>query len=180
MDREALINDLIANGQWTEEDREWLAGLEDDQLSKIVPVGNEGVEEGEDASSEEGSQAKHKDGTTEEEVADEKQPVTNAADYLEKAPPEIKEVLEDALLTNAERRAELIAIITSNEKNVFTKEQLAAMRVSELKAVAALAQVPEDPKKETVLPSFLGLAPVFNTGGEAEEPLPLPMMTFEK
>ena len=183
MDKEAIVNDLIANGRWEEKDREWLMGLEEDQLSKMEPVVNEDGQEGDgDGEGNEEPPAEPMPKAKEEGQEDgdgDTPPVANATDFMSQLPPEYREVLNEALQTQAEKKSELISVIVANKKNIFTQEQLSSMSVNELKAIAALAQVPEE-KEKTITPSFLGMAPVANVGGEVEEPLELPAMSFEK
>lgn len=178
MDKQKIVNDLISNGKWTEEDREWLMGLTDNQLAKMQTVKNETVEE---VVKKEKSATEPKANKQTEEVASVKKEVTevNVENYLNNAPPEIQDFLGDALTLHSEQKKELIGKITANKKNIFTVEQLSKKSIGELKAIAILAH-----NEEVKVPKFNfgGLAPVGNTVEEVieEAPLPLPTMNFKK
>lgn len=156
-----------------EEDREFLEGLGEEKLTKNMQT------------------AKTADVTTpsippteerKEEIVEEVKQVDNTeqvkapSDYLEALPAEIREVLNEALSTQAEQKAKLIESIVANKKNILSKEQLTTLKMTELKAMAALAQ--EEPKAKT---SYAGLGPVGNVQNEVvEEPLLAPTMNFER
>lgn len=155
-----------------EEDREFLEGPGEEKLTKNMQT------------------AKTADVTpsippTEErkgEIVEEVKQVENTeqvkapSDYLEALPAEIREVLNEALSTQAEQKAKLVESIVANKKNILSKEQLTTLKMTELKAMAALAQ--EDPKAKT---SYAGLGPVGNVQNEVvEEPLLAPTMNFER
>jgi len=195
MEKKEVVDALIANGRWTEEDREWLMGLEECQLSKMAPVENEAGEDEEDEPKPKAKIADNEgEGNDEEDEEDESKPkpkakvedtpsdppATNAREFLANAPPEIKEVLNDALQTQAEQRAKLIETIVANKHNTFTKDQLAAMRTSELRSVSALAEAAEVMTKATGAPSYVGMGNVVNVGGEKEEPLGLPVYNWKE
>lgn len=117
-----------------------------------------------------------------EEIVEEVKQVDNTgqvkapSDYLEALPAEIREVLNEALTTQAEQKAKLVESIVANKKNILSKEQLTTLKMTELKAMAALAQ--EEPKAKT---SYAGLGPVGNVQNEVvEEPLLAPTMNFER
>jgi len=180
MDKKAIVETLIANGKWAEEDREFLLGLNEDQLAKMTPVENTEIVKDEEP--------KIVEEKTEETPVIEKiedAPAVNteavsADQYLANAPADIREVLNEALTTQAQRRAELIDAITANKKNILTKEQLSALSMNGLSAMAALAN--EDVKDSTSRPpNFSGMAPVGNAGDAPaeEEPLEAPTMNFD-
>jgi len=167
----AIVEELFSNGVWTEEDREFLEGLSEGQLSKIMNTAKTTVTPSIPPTEEK-----------KEEIVEEVKQVDNTgqvkapADYLEALPAEIREVLNEALTTQAEQKAKLIESIVANKKNILSKEQLATLKMTELKAMAALAQ--EEPKAKT---SYAGLGPVGNVQNEVvEEPLLAPTMNFER
>ena len=162
MDKQKMVDNLIANGKWSEDDKPFLMGLEEDKLAKMeAPEVNVEAPEAPAANAEapEAPEA----------------PVLNAADYLANAPAEVRDVLQEALLTQASKKTELIGNITANKKNVFTNDQLSSMSVIELNAIAALAkdETPESPKLD-----FSGQAPIGNVEGD-DTPLEAPVMNFE-
>lgn len=105
--------------------------------------------------------------------------VVTMQEYVNSAPPEIREVLTSGLNTLAQKKAGLIAEITANKTNIFSKEYLEARSVQELEGIAALARVPAT--NQVALPYYGGQAPtpLGNTTAKPE-PLPLPQMNWEK
>lgn len=155
-----------------EEDREFLEGLGEEKLTKNMQTAKTAVVTPSIPPTEE----------RKEEIVEEVKQVDNTeqvkapSDYLEALPAEIREVLNEALSTQAEQKAKLIESIVANKKNILSKEQLTTLKMTELKAMAALAQ--EEPKAKT---SYAGLGPVGNVQNEVvEEPLLAPTMNFER
>lgn len=155
-----------------EEDREFLEGLSEEQLTKNMQTAKTAVVTPSIPPTEE----------KKEEIVEEVKQVDNTgqvkapSDYLEALPAEIREVLNEALTTQAEQKAKLVESIVANKKNILSKEQLTTLKMTELKAMAALAQ--EEPKNKT---SYAGLGPVGNVQNEVvEEPLLAPTMNFER
>lgn len=155
-----------------EEDREFLEGLGEEKLTKNMQTVKTAVVTPSIPPTEE----------RKEEIVEEVKQVDNTeqvkapSDYLEALPAEIREVLNEALSTQAEQKAKLVESIVANKKNILSKEQLTTLKMTELKAMAALAQ--EEPKAKT---SYAGLGPVGNVQNEVvEEPLLAPTMNFER
>ena len=173
MDKKTMVNNLIANGKWTEEDTDFLMGLEEDKLAKMdVPV----VNTEEDPEKKETSVVNTEEDPEKKEISEKKETsVVNTAEFLANAPAEVREVLNEAMQTQASKKLELISNITINKKNVFTKDQLSSMSVLELNAIAALAK--EEAPDPTRL-DFSGQGPVGNAEGEVETPLEAPTMNF--
>lgn len=168
----AIVEELISHGVWTEEDRDFLEGLSEGHLSKIVNMAKTAVVTPSIPPTEE----KKEEIVEEVKQVDNTEQVKAPSDYLEALPAEIREVLNEALTTQAEQKAKLVESIVANKKNILSKEQLATLKMTELKAMAALAQ--EEPKAKT---SYAGLGPVGNVQNEVvEEPLLAPTMNFER
>ena len=117
---------LIANEKsaFTEADKEFLEGLNEDQLDKIVNSVAEVIPE----------------------KKEEKKPEakTNVAPvdmkgYLETAPPEIRAVLNAGLRELDSKRANLIKTVMENPNNLFQENQLKEMDTVALEAIAVLA-----------------------------------------
>ncbi len=203
IEKTKFVDNLIENSKWTEEDRKFLLSLNEAQLTKMETASGEedpnkdgdgpgapNISESDlatfnnaaaraavAAAAIKGGKEVSKEGEGEagtEEPTGNAKPVS-AEEFLASAPSEIREVLNEAMQTQVEKKAELITTIIANEKNVLTKEQLSSMNMIELKAMSLLAK--KDP-----LPAhnFVGMAPV-GTGGpeEEEEPLLAPVMNFE-
>ncbi|NCC61358.1 MAG: DUF2213 domain-containing protein [Verrucomicrobiae bacterium] len=155
-----------------EEDREFLEGLPKEQLTKFMQTANTAVVTPSIPPTEE----KKEEIMEEVKQVDNTEQVKAPSDYLEALPAEIREVLNEALTTQAEQKAKLVESIVANKKNILSKEQLTTLKMTELKAMAALAQ--EEPKVKT---SYAGLGPVGNVQNEVvEEPLLAPTMNFER
>ena len=164
-----LIDEVIANTSFVEEDRKVLEGMDEDILKKMIPTKPEPeVKPDPIPKPTANAESEGKEEGKEEEV----KPIT-ANEYIEAAPPEIREVLSDSLVVHAEKKGGLIESILANKKNKFSKEDLEGMAVSVLNSVASLAV---DEKK---VASYTGQAPVGNQGNE-QEALAVPIMNFEK
>ncbi|MDD3034696.1 MAG: DUF2213 domain-containing protein [Bacteroidales bacterium] len=168
----AIVEELSSHGVRTEEDREFLEGLSEGQLTKNMQTAKTAVVTPSIPPTEE----KKEEIVGEVKQVDNTEQVKAPSDYLEALPAEIREVLNEALSTQAEQKTKLVETIVANKKNILSKEQLATLKMTELKAMAALAQ--EEPKAKT---SYAGLGPVGNVQNEVvEEPLLAPTMNFER
>lgn len=188
--KEERVKALIGNN-WTEADREWLMGLDEAKLDKmvvkpaatttpIVPV-PELV-------------------AANTAVVPPVVPVVPAApvvpapaprlvpmteqEYINNAPPGIREVLINSLATMNQVKQNHIAVILANKQNKFTVEMLKDRSPNELAALAALAA----PVAPTQLPGVYnyggavgGGIPTPPTGNaHVEEPMSAPKMDFSK
>ena len=168
----AIVEELSSHGVRKEEDREFLEGLSEEQLTKNMQTAKTAVVTPSIPPTEE----KKEEIVEEVKQVDNTEQVKAPSDYLEALPAEIREVLNEALSTQAEQKAKLVESIVANKKNILSKEQLTTLKMTELKAMAALAQ--EEPKNKT---SYAGLGPVGNVQNEVvEEPLLAPTMNFER
>jgi len=143
MDKDKFVVDLIANeaSKFEEGDTEWLTGLDEAQLEKMVPV--------------EVAAPIVEPTPVVANVAPKEPVVTNSGDggsagtpqtldeYVAAAPSEMQEVLNSGLRAFNSRKSELTAQIKANSKNKFSDEDLKGMGMSTLENLAALA-VTED------------------------------------
>lgn len=166
MNKEDIVNGLIANADtdWAEADREALMGMDEAVLAKIAPKA---------------PAPKAPDAPTGNEEGE----LVTLEAYIENAPAELRDVLLDQVATHASQKAALIAEITANEKNPFTKEFLDGKGVQELQGLAALAKSNQPAQEPQSPPMFLGsmvpTGPTANQDTEVkEEPLPVPTMNF--
>ena len=148
MDREKAIESLIANSNWTEDDTEFLKGLEDGAFDKIVANSVEKKEEPKvpETSKESETPAANQDESKEPETSvanQEDEPVTVEA-YVSNAPEAIQEILTDSLATHQAQKAELVKALTENSRNKFTEDELKVKKLSELQKLADLARVDVD------------------------------------
>jgi len=184
---ETKVEELISNENtnFTKEDQEGLLQLNEETLEKLQPVLNESEDEDsseEEVASEEVAEEKTECSEGSDETCDAEQSETvenqqpvSAQEYVQNAPPEIRDLLESGLASHQRDRDALIDVIVANENNIFEKQQLAEKSMSELKGIAALAA------KEDKVPSYAGAAtpaPVGNNSSE-EQPLLIPTMNWE-
>lgn len=68
------------------------------------------------------------------------QPQVNALDkYISQAPPELQEVLRESVTNLQESKNTLVGLITANQHNIFTKEQLMAMDIHTLEGIVRMS-----------------------------------------
>lgn len=160
-DKKAHVAKLIGNG-WAESDRAELEKLSDALVEKILPtpvaVAPAVTNAGEPAAATPVAQPK---------------PLTNQ-EWLNTCPTDLSDYLREGLQAAGEQKASLIAGITANAANTFTPEQLTAMAIPTLKAVAALAATPVK-NTGALLPNYFGTSvPAFAQNTATVEILHLP------
>jgi hypothetical protein len=165
---------LIENAatKFEEADREWLEGLTEDQVDKLMPAeevtaNEQSVQEAvENAAAEAGLPT---DNT--EDPEDEVQAQT-AEEYIQNAPSkEIQDVLSEGLDMHRQQKAGLVEALLANKNNAFTKEELEDKDLKDLKRLAKLGQVDNYEGQG-------GSQPITNE--DDEEPLELPQMEWKK
>jgi hypothetical protein len=104
-------------------------------------------------------------------VASEAPRALSAQEYIEQAPPEVREVLETSMRVHAERKNELIQGILKANKDAFSEDELKAQSLPQLEKLAKLAKV-DQPR-----PTFEGLSTniaSFNNAGNDDDNAPPP------
>lgn len=134
MDKKTIVDGLIGNSGWSEEDREFLMGLEDSKLTKIQH--NAEAKEQEANKTADKKPEVPANNTKTEEPA---KPQT-VEEFISNAPAGVAEVLRSGLNTLQEEKSKLIKQITDNEANSFTEDQLKGKDISELKAIAGFCK----------------------------------------
>ncbi len=172
MDKEKLVVELIANEstQFTEDDKEMLLALNEDVLGKMVPVENEeGYEEGNDA-----------DAGAEEATSEEGEGVENTDkpktvdEYIKEAPADIQDVLRNGVESHKAEKDRLVAGIVANEQCDFTKNELEAKGIQELRKLAKITKTVQNGG-----PRYDGQVDGFDAPTEnQEEAMPMPVMNF--
>lgn len=159
----AVIDELIANEgtKFTENDREFLGEFDLETLELFRPVVVEKDETPPDTNEETPPDTNEADD----------EPAT-AQEYINNAPPEVREVLNSAMTTHQKRKNKLVKQITSNARNKFTKEQLSEKPLDELEMLAELAV--------DVNYEGQGGSNPPDTNSQKEEPLGLPEINFDK
>ena len=163
------ITSLISNEQvqFGEDDREFLETLNDDQLQKLFPVTNENADSKETKNDGQG--------TAVQNSATASTPVLNCNgnngnavqntqlsydDWMNAAPPEVREIVNNARATTDAEKQRLIDIITNSAQNEFTPEYLKTQKLDVLKGMAKLAQQPVQNSAPSVLYNGQGGGPV--------------------
>lgn len=171
MDKKQMVDALIANGLFVEEDREFLMSKSDEAVEKLHEVSQEKEEVApEKVEPEEEPEA---------EAPEQNAAPVSAEEYIAKAPEGIRDMLQSGLQAHQAQKAKLVGEIVANKANVFTKEQLLGKPMSELSAIAALAKVAKPVANSA---SYAGQGPVAEVvvNATAEEPLTAPTMNFSK
>jgi hypothetical protein len=173
MDKKAKVDHLITNRGWAETEREFLTGLTDDRLAKIV----------DNADKAHNPPAPPKPEPT-PAPAPAPAPTGNAApapapvpakpvtmdEYINNAPAAFQDVMREGLAANNAERGRLVQMITANKANIFTPEQLAAKPTHELRAIAAFAAPAATPVAPVA--NYGMAAPPPPTTNHVEEPMP--------
>ncbi len=158
MDKDQLVQGLIDNesSQFTEDDRDFLAGLEESQLVKMSPVVVEDPPK----------VVVENIGTVvgEEEVVEEEQEPVTTEDYIANAPDEVQSVLNSALSLHRGRKKLIVEGLLANKRCSFTADQLEAKPIEELEQLNALSSEPV---------TFEGSAPLRANASDDDVPAPL-------
>lgn len=166
MDKKAKVDLLINSKQtkWEEADREMLMNTDETVLDKMVPVEDKAAPEvnAEDAPApalEHASEPK-KSATVEEYIAN------------NHVPADMAEIIRNGQAILSQEKAKLMTVITNNKRSTYTKEQLNAMTVEQLKPIAALAV--------EIINNFSGQGDIeVNVETNAESILMPPVINFE-
>lgn len=168
MDKKQIVDGLIANHGYKEDDRAWLMGLDEAALKRINET----------------AVANAKAPKTETPKV-ETPKVENTAPKVEapKLSDEDQAALNYGKRQLAENKAKLIATITANKANKFTAEQLNSKSIDELEGIAALAAVPTAPAPQGGA-NYVGQGGVAAPSQNAdqvkpEDALPTPSMNWE-
>jgi hypothetical protein len=144
MNVEELVNALIANEatQFTEDNREWLSTLEEDQLTSMTPIdlttigGDDGNNDNDDDDGDEAAAAAL--AASQAAAHDDPVPITTDA-YVAAAPAEMQAVLKSSLGMHRARKAALVAGLIANARCKFTEPQLNGKDIEELENITAMA-----------------------------------------
>lgn len=173
--KEKIDSLIAANVGLTEADRPQLNSFTEEQLGRISLVKSPGGTAPPAAAPAAGSP-----GTAPPPAAG-SPPATNVVtvqDFIKQAPPQMQEVLNNSIAVYNEEKTKLIEVILANENNGFSKQELEAKGLNEIKMLARLAAKPNPDGSGRVL-DYSGQAPV-RTDNQAEEPLQIPILNFAK
>lgn len=160
MDKQALITQILSaeNSQWKETDRAFLEGLSDQHLQNIAQTPPAPVPAS--------AQAPEQTSTLSESKN-----VSSVEEFLNSAPPEMREVLLTAFNAHKQNRDKMEAAILSNAHNTFTKSQLASLDFPAVEAIFNMIR-PEDTSKQAPL-NYAGVA-AGNAGANTIAPMAEP------
>lgn len=199
-DDRALLNGL------SEDQLTFLHGLEVDDVEPIANTLKAGakigaeqvtVNMGKDHGKGHGKMKFVKDMTDEEleaELNSRKKPTKNTdngdepltdSEWLEKAPEGIRSVVQNAMRMEKAQKDKLIATITANKRNKFSKDALVGKPLEELELLAELAANSDEESQSNRRPNYAGAAnaPTSNFSADDDNDrdfLPLPTMNFEQ
>ena len=168
MSKDVIVKGLIENPKtrFGEDDKEFLDGLDEEQLAKLAPVEETEEEDGEKKKPETEAEGAGSDADGSGEGGCNSEPVT-VESYLEGAPEEIRGVLSESISLRKARHAEMVEQVKKSPRNSFSEDALKAMDMATLESVAKLAEV------ET----FEGRpVPTRSTEKDDDKPQPAPKM----
>ena len=176
MDRKDRVDALIANTScdWSEDQREWLTGLEDDIFENIAkPI--EAPAEAPVVNTPEAPPASIE--SPEDDGAAPKSP----EDYIEnmEAPEGVKEMFRSGLATHAAQKDGLIRSLIANEACPFSEADLRGKDLEELRKLSLLSKTQEtDPVNNDESPEGdFSLRSGLRALTSDEEPLSIPQMS---
>jgi len=193
MEKEKLVNDLIANSatKWTEEHREFLMEVDENNLQNFEPVVNETpeIKEEEEEKTPE-PQVQQPVQVVNKEVVTEEKPAT-LEEYIAKAPVELQQVLVNSVNTYNEQKETIVAKLVANARCKFTEDFLRNQDLEMLKGLEELAtNENQEESTEPRLVNYAGQAtvnpsPVVNsnvpgTKVSDEAPLVMPSISFDR
>lgn len=182
MNKKELVDGLIKNskGLLVEADRERLMAFNEDQLKKLTFADNaaapaEPKEKADPAPAPVKNEQAPEPKKQEPAPAAAPAPVTLQS-YIGSAPKEIQDVLHNGMAVYNEEKTKLIEGIVANKNNGFTKEELGAKSLNELRNLSRLAGVESIPVTMRT-GNYSGQGRVPETT-EAEEVLDVPVLNF--
>ena len=144
------VDALISNEgtKFTEDDRSWLVGLEDEAFGKLEDLLSSKADPVvETTTTTEGEGEGTGDPVVEGDPAaaikasgDDAAPQTEE-EYINSAPSEMQEVLNSGLALHRQQKADIIKGLTSNERCAFNETELQDKSLEELEKLASLADV---------------------------------------
>lgn len=189
MDKKKVVDSLIANEKtpWREEDREMLMKMQDAQLEHLSAAIKE----------EQPKPAQNPQQTVDNPATVIPSPVANnqpagpqvitfktAAEYTRTLPPDVAAFVDNGLAVLKEQTEKLVEVICASPRNTFRKEWLLTRPITELRAMAALAQpeAVDDLNIPATIPVYSGQEEVVGNRSnpqptaEETEPLLVPSM----
>ncbi len=164
-----IVDYIIANSEWTEEDRDLLESLEDDRLD-VIEAGVLSNQLVDDVTPEGGAD----DSTT--VVTNTERPTL--ADWCKTIPVEVQNLLHNQQEADNAKQADLVSDILANKANKLSKDQLENLDVSLLEGIKSSLPVTNNAGSA---PDFTGRATPTTNASELnqEDVLETAVLTFE-
>ncbi len=143
MNREEKIKDLIGNNAspYQEEHKGFLESLSDEQLEAVPML--EAAKEIKKEDEKEGEAGKEVEAAAQQQEPEKKEEPVTVEGYIAEAPPEIREVLNQGISMQQNKRDHLVKGIMANKSNAFSEPELQAFGMPQLEKLAELAVVPD-------------------------------------
>jgi hypothetical protein len=180
--KKKLVDALVGNAGWVEEDRPVLMALPEKSLEKIksaptpTPAPTPAPAAAAPAPAPAATPAAVPAANTAPAPA--APTVVTAEQYIQAAPKEVRDVLTNSIGIYNEEKQRLVDIIVANKNNSFTKEDLQNRPLGELKNLARLAAGTETAQRPPA--NYSGQGPVPTGNAAEEEVLALPVLNFSK
>ena len=126
---EDLVNELITNERtkWTNEDKEWLLTLKEDQLTKFIPNAEKKVEKTEEPAPQLNAEQAF-------EIV--KKSLKTNEDFLNFMPDELREQARSGLRLHQEHRAKMVkAILDNTDEGIWKEDSLKSMEIEVLEGI---------------------------------------------
>ena len=176
MNKAKFVDDLIANSDWTEDDKELLLNMSEEQLKRLSlsteDVESEGKKEETPAEKKEEEVPVPAENKEVEKEAGPKTPDDLIANIED---PEIKATLKRALARDRQIKTNMVASLVSNKKCKFTEVQLNAKEIEELDILMSMLGIEENESKD-----FSLRMPAMKANAEDENAIPAMPSVFEK
>lgn len=180
MNKKKIIDALIANTatKWTEDDREFLNGLEDGRLEQMSPVQNDGDAEGQDVDMDDTGVIP--EGTVQNKGKGGPQDIET---YLQNSemPEAVKNTIRDSMERMQEDTDGLVSKIMANKKNTFSEAFLRNKSVKELRGIVNLFVDEKNSQQDgpQVIPMFnYGAGDPVSTIDNNVPALPTPVLNY--
>jgi len=182
MDKKQVVDKIIKNSAWTEDDREFLMEMNEEQLTKLSAERKPDEPEKNADGTEKNVEVpvkKEEKTKVEDNSSSEKKPTLK--EFLADAPAEYRDMVVSGINTHNQAKAKTISAIMANDANSFTQEALIAMPLDQLNSIARLAVKPEEVSAIGSVGHYLGQggeAGAIDTNAEPQEALEAPTMDF--
>jgi len=162
MNRKDKVTALIANGSFTEEDREMLEGMSDASFERIDTLATNA------ASAQKQEKDEPKDDSKNQVAANADTPkVPTLDEYISNAPEEVRTVINEGISSLNKEKTDLITSIVANKNNSFEEAELKVMSLNQLRKMASLATNQETRERKPYAQP-MGDAPRAHNSGSVE------------